>query len=175
MLLNFYPISSPQKLESYCKVYLPLVLQVASTFGLDLTSQEFTGDHLGLQVLSSEEFDEANKLLLTYSTLVNAGVIHNRRNNIYKFNSPITCAGLTIKGIEIFEPKPTADVNKLKPGIEHIAFKVADFETFSQKLSKSSAPIDKTGTDDEGNMFLKTKLVNMIELEFRSNFLGEQK
>ena len=132
------------------------------------------GDHLGLQVLSADEFNQAHELISRFSTLINAGEIHNRRNNIYRFNEPVMSQGISVRGVEIFEPKPNANLRALKPGIEHLAFMVDDFDSYYEQCLNKGVPIDKMLTFDSGSKFFKTKLVNMVEVEFRNDFLGDR-
>lgn len=173
MLSIYYPIKTLQDLIDYLDVYGPLVVNTAKRFGIDLTSSNFMGDHLGLQVLSKEEFDAVDQTLLTYATLVHDTVIHERRNRVYRFAQPIKLAcGISFKGIETFEPKPNADLSKLKPGIEHVAFKVTDFAAHLADCQKREVPIDKIG-EWGPSKFFKTSFVNLVEIEFRTDFLGD--
>lgn len=124
-----------------------------------------------MQVLNAEEFDESSKILSGYATLVHDHIIHDRRNRVYKFESPLEIGVIEIQSIEIFEPKPNADANTLKPGIEHMAFKVNEYDIFFEWFKQQGHPIDKS-SDMDGSKFFKTKLVDMVEIEFRNDFLG---
>jgi predicted metalloenzyme YecM len=170
-LLKFYSIESPQKLQSWLEVYLPLVKQVAKEFQINLEDKKFSADHLGLQVISKQEFDDCDKLLLKYCTLIHNGAIHGRRNRVYQFNEPIRVDDIIIPRIESFEPKPGADARKLRPGIEHIAFKVKNYEKFFSECEANGLPIDKSMVDEEGSKFFKTKFLNCVEIEFRNDYL----
>jgi len=174
-LLKFYFIDSSQKLQSWLEVYLPLVKQVAREFQIKLDDKRFSADHLGLQVISKQEFDNCDELLLKYCALVHDGIIHNRRNRVYQFNNPITSDGILIPRIESFEPKPEADIRKLRPVIEHIAFKVEDYENFFSDCKTNDLPIDKSMADEEGSKFFKTKFLNCVEIEFRNDYLKVSK
>lgn len=131
------------------------------------------GDHLGLQVASPEEFDRVHNILISYSELINAGVIHQRRNNVYKLKNFITAHGIEIQSIEIFEPKPNADVSKLNAGIEHIALKVSNITELEKKLIENDLPISKIVEDGE-NKFIKTTFLNLVEIEFRNEYLWKE-
>lgn len=168
----FYSIDSFSNLSDFCKVYLPLVVFQAKSYGIDLLDGNFVGDHLGLQVVSAEEFDWCHGKILEYSKTIMNGIIHDRRNNVYRFNKKININNIDLIGIEIFEPKPNTDLSKLRVGIEHVAFLVKDFDSFLEKCQKNLIPIDKIKIYDAGKFF-KTKLINNIEIEFRSNFLGK--
>lgn len=174
-LLKFYSVSDPQELKSWLEAYLPLVKRVASEFKLNLDDKIFSADHLGLQVISKQEFDDCDKNLMNYCSLVHDGTIHNRRNRVYQFNSPITVDGTIIPRIESFEPKPDADIRKLRPGIEHIAFKVENYDDFFVDCQRNGLPIDKSMVDDEGSKFFKTKFLNCVEIEFRNDYLKVSK
>ncbi|MDQ5981527.1 MAG: hypothetical protein QG570_276, partial [Patescibacteria group bacterium] len=77
---------------------------------------------------------------------------------------------IEIQSIEIFEPKPTADISKLKPGIEHIAMKVDRFDELEEYFAKNKLPIDKSVQMNDSRFF-KTKFINLVEIEFRNNYL----
>ncbi len=172
MLLPYYPIHSQQQLENYLKVYIPLVFNQLNIYGVDIKAFGITGDHFGLQVLSAEEFDKSDTLLQTYATLVNAGEMHNRRNNIYKLTSFPKINDIEIQSIEMFEPKPDADINKLKPGIEHIALVAQKYDELHKFFIEKQLPIDKSA-DFNGSKFFKTKFVNLVEVEFRNDYLWQ--
>ncbi|MCA9302423.1 hypothetical protein KDA10_03645, partial [candidate division WWE3 bacterium] len=85
-------------------------------------------------------------------------------------NNYIKVGTIEIKSIEIFEPKPDADVTKLKPGIEHISLISPNFDDLHSFFIVNGLPVDKMGID-EVHKFFKTKLINMIEIEFRNDCL----
>lgn len=128
-----------------------------------------------MQITSKEEFNNVSKTLLTYSQLIHDRVIHNRRNRVYQFKETIVIFDISIPRIEIFEPKPGAEIKKLKPGIEHIAFKVDDYKSFINEFKKRNIPIDKEAEYEKGSFFFKTKLIDLVEIEFRNDFLGIKK
>jgi predicted metalloenzyme YecM len=170
MFDNYYSINSLTDLSNYVSVYIPLVESVISSFGLTLKKPGFKGDHLGLQTLSSSEFASVHNKLIKYSTLVHSGVVHNRKNNVYKFNQPIKVGGFEVLSLESFEPKPEADISKLKPGIEHLAVVVKDFDRFYAESLNKGLPVDKY-VKMNGSAFFKTSLINMVEVEFRDDYL----
>lgn len=165
-----YPTHSYQELGEFLENYIADVLKVARQLNIDLKDPRFACDHLGMQVLSADEFDQAHQLLLEFSQMVHNAVIHERRNRFYRFNQPFVIEGISIPKIEIFEPKPEADLAKLRPGIEHIAFLVEDYNSFSTDCKKNNLPIDKE-VDLNGSKFFKTKLIDNIEIEFRNDKL----
>lgn len=170
-LINYYPIENEARLKKFLDFYIPLVLYAAELFSIDLFDKNFAADHLGLQALSAAEFDRADQLISGYSEIIHDEVIHQRRNRVYRFHAPITSNGLSIKGIETFEPKPGADLQRLKPGIEHLALRVEGFEDFYRDLQNRGVQVDKF-VDMDGSKFFKTKLVNLVEIEFRNDYLG---
>jgi len=172
VLVDYYQIKSSKELQAYLDKYIALVKNVAGTFDVNLTEARFKCDHLGMQVLSSDEFDQVSELLSKYSKVTRDNIIHDRRNRIFQFNTAFNIAGIEIPRIEIFEPKPNADSKTLKLGIEHISFKVEDYDEFLSKFEKQGHPIDKKGVFDDGSKFFKTMFVNVVELEFRNDFLG---
>jgi len=173
MLERYYPVHTQEELQTFTQTYVPFVLNQLEVFRIDYLKNRLYGDHLGLQVLSAEEFEAVNKSLLGIAKLVNRGVIHSRRNNIYKFNQFPKFKDIEIQSIEIFEPKPGVDLTKLKPGIEHIAFKAENFDNFLVNLKKNKLPIDKEDTSNS-DKFFKSKLINMVEIEFRNDFLWKK-
>jgi len=171
MLQNYYSIKNRVELSAFFDAYIRLVLNQFKIFNINFTEFGISGDHLGLQVLSSDEFDLVNDYTLGYSTLIHTGEIHNRRNNVYKLNESIVSNGVAIESLEIFEPKANADLSKLKPGFEHIAFKVDRYDDLLLYLHKHNLPIDKERTFKDGSKFFKTKLLNLAEIEFRDDYL----
>lgn len=170
-LTKYYPIESAAKLAEYLETYLPIVVFIAKMFGVNLRSPEMSGDHLGLQVLNNEEFDKADELIKGYARVVHDTVIHERRNRVYQFNDPMGVLDLTFQSIEIFESKPGADLRRLKAGIEHAAFRVDNFDAFFEKIKAVGVSVDKFA-DMNGSKFFKTTLVNLVEIEFRNDYLG---
>ena len=172
-LSNFYPIQSNEILREYLDVYMPLIIFGLKQYGVNLNTSKIHGDHLGLQVLSKDEFDKCHELLLQISDLIHDNIIHNRRNRVYRFKEIPKSNGITIPRIEIFEPKPNADISKLRPGIEHIAFTVDDYDAFANEFKRRDMPIDKEVISDDGYSFLKTIFINGVEIEFGNHELGE--
>ena len=170
-MLN-YPIQSNKELNTFLNSYIDSALSVAKSLNINLQGKIFSGDHLGLQVLSSEEFDKCHNILLEYAKMIHDTIIHKRRNRIYHFKKLLNVKGIIIPKIEIFEPKPNADITKLRPGIEHIAFYVEGYDNFLEECKKNNVPIDKAINID-GSKFFKTELINNIEIEFRNDRLGE--
>ena len=172
MFIRYYFLDFHDKLQSYLDVYFPLVKKVAETFDIDLADSNFSGDHLGVQALSAEEFDMIDKLLASYCTILRKGTIHNRRNNIYRLNKPLFFNDQEILLLEVFEPKPGAEIDKLKPGIEHISFKVDRYDEVLAQFKKAGHPIDKE-VEMDGSKFFKTKFMNLVEIEFRNDSLAD--
>lgn len=170
MFSSYYSLNSFSELQSFTNVYLPLVESMLLKFNIALFEDELKGDHLGVQVLSSDEFDYVDRALSKYSKVTHRGMIHNRRNNVYKLNISLKYKDIEIGLIEIFEPKPEADIKKLKPGIEHVAFEVKNYEDFLNKFKKSEFPIDKE-VELSGSKFFKTAFINLVEVEFRNDSL----
>ncbi|OGG87939.1 hypothetical protein A2592_01785 [Candidatus Kaiserbacteria bacterium RIFOXYD1_FULL_42_15] len=167
-----YPINSIPEINSFLEPYLNSVLTMANKLNINLLDKRFSGDHLGLQVLSKKEFDECHSALLKNSEMIHDAIIHERRNRIYRFKKILSLKGITIPKIEIFEPKPNADISKLRPSIEHIAFYIKDYDSFLKECKNNNVPIDKS-IDTNGSKFFKTKLIDNIEIEFRNDSLGE--
>jgi len=174
MLTNFYPIHSVEELEKYLTPYLKLVLFSLEQYKINLNTANASGDHVGLQVLSSQEFDDCHQILLKNSKLIHDDIIHDRRNRIYRFHAAPHSSDITIPRIEIFEPKPGVDIRKLRAGIEHVAFTIGNYDEFLSRCQKSNIPIDKINNIN-GSKFFKTRFINGVEIEFRNDFLGEKK
>lgn len=162
-----YPIESPEQLRSFLQQYLPTVIKAGRQLILDL--REYMPDHLGLQVMNGAEFDEVDKSILRYATLIRDDIIHNRRNRVYRFNKPVGAKNMYFPGIEIFEPKPAVVPATLRPGIEHAAYVVKDLNKIETRL-KEGGPIAKDATYSLGR-FIKTKLIDGVEIEFREKSL----
>lgn len=170
-LAKYYPPIKLSELYKYMEVFLPLVIYTQGLFGIDAQKFEIEGDHIGVQVLSPEGFDQMHESILKYAKLKKEGIIHNRRNNIYVFNETFKVGDFSFKGLEIFEPKPGADISKLKAGVEHVSFYSPKFEELYNFVIEQKIPIDKYIVDERGEKFFKTKLLNMIEIEYRNTFL----
>ena len=170
-LVDFYCIHNRDNLFRYTRIYWQLVSFYLDKYQIN-DSFDFRGDHLGLQVLSVEEFDQCHEIFLEYSSLINKDIIHQRRNNIYKFNMPLKLDNISIPKIEIFEPKPDANLGKLRPGIEHISLKVNNYQKLLQVSRDKGVPIDKA-KEINGSRFFKTQFINGVEIEFRNDGLGE--
>lgn len=174
MLVKYYFLESREKLQTYISRYYELLKLIQDQFGISVQKYHLQGDHVGVQALSAQEFDAIDQILKTYCKLKNAGIIHNRRNNIYVFNEPLDLGEIKIRGIEIFEPKPDAIIKKLKPGIEHIAFYTPNFDELYDYAIANNIPVDKCVADNRSKFF-KTQLINMIEIEYRNDFLDDVK
>ena len=172
MLDKYYPIHSTSDLREFFKSYVPLIKYNLSDFDIAVEKFGIFGDHLGLQVLSKDEFDTVHNLLSKYTEVIREGIIHERRNNTYKLNEFITVDGIELQSIEMFEPKPDADVSKLKPGFEHIAMKVQKYDELKDFFERNQLPIDKA-VEYGGSRFFKTKFVNLVEIEFRDGYLWQ--
>ena len=169
--LQNYLIKDREQLENYINTYITKTIAVGNNLGINLHEKRFLGDHVGLQVLDAKEFDTVSDVLKGYSSLIHDTVIHNRRNRIFEFNQTLETDGISIPRIEIFEPKPNADLKKLRPGIEHIAFKVGDYGDFLAECQNRGIAIDKI-IEYNGSKFFKTAIVDGIEIEFRNDLLG---
>ncbi len=174
MLEQYYFLDTAEKLKTYISKYYELVKLTQEQFGISAQKYHLQGDHIGVQALSATEFNTIDQMLKTYCKLKHAGIIHSRRNNIYVFNTPLDLGEITLRGIEIFEPKPDAIIKKLKPGIEHIAFYTPKFDELYDHATANNIPIDKCVAEN-GSKFFKTQLINMIEIEYRNDFLDEIK
>ena len=167
---NLYPINTIEQVQAFADAYVPLVLHQLKLFQIDLAEFGIKGDHLGLQVLSAEEFDNAHALIATYAQTIRQGEVHNRRNNTYKFNEVITSHGLELQSIEIFEPKPDAIIEKLKAGFEHIALYVQEYDALLNFSQQFELPVGKS-LDFNGSRAFKSKFLNLVEIEFREDYL----
>lgn len=169
-VFQYYPVKNPELLRRYLSVYMPLVTEECQKLGIDVRQKRFQADHLGLQVLNSEEFDRASKALLAFSAIVKDEPIQHRRNQVFRFAVPVEEQGFRLPGIEIFEPKPGEETAKLRAGIEHVAFVVYDYQGFLAELVARGVPIAKKADYGSGEFF-KTVFLNGVEVEFRSSFL----
>jgi predicted metalloenzyme YecM len=170
MYNKFYQVDTRTKLQDFFTTYLQLVKLSLVQFDISKDTFKLEVDHLGLQVVSKEEFDLVHGSLSTYCNVVNTGIIHGRRNNIYKLNDPIEQGGFELSYVEIFEPKADADTYKLKLGIEHISFYSGKFDDLLNHFQTHRLPIAKQ-VDMHGSKFLKTTFINLVEVEFRNDFL----
>lgn len=155
-------------LIKFTNVYTQLVHQELIRLGLD--NQELIPDHNGAFVGSKEEFDSTSEQLLTFSTLIKEITLHNRRVRVFKLNNPLPGV-YKVPKIEIFEPKPEADLKKERFGIEHIAFRVKDFKGLLSQINPDL--LAKQGEVGKSK-FAKTKTFNLVEIEFRNDSLGEE-
>ncbi len=171
-LPHYYPVNNSDELRRYLSVYLPLVIEECRRFSIDVRQKRFQADHLGLQVLNSEEFDHVSTSLLAFSTIVKDEPIQHRRNQVFRFAVPVEEQGFQLSGIEIFEPKPGESLSKLRAGVEHIAFVVHDYEDFLSEVAARGIPIAKKADYGSGEFF-KTVFLNGVEVEFRSSFLTQ--
>ncbi len=158
-----------ESLETFNIAYGELINSVLTP--LDIPSKELTPDHLGVLTHSSEEFENLTKTLLQYSTQIKEIVLHERRVRVFKLNSPLS-GRYKVPKIEIFEPKPNIDITKLRFGVEHIAFQVKNFDEYIS-ITKGKVGIIKEGTVGNSK-FAKTEILNTVEIEFRSDALGEE-
>lgn len=172
MLEKYYPIHSVDELEEFLLSYMPLIRNQLSIFDISLSKFGISIDHLGLQVISKNEFDLVHKSIVEYAEVIKEGIIHERRNNTYKLNEFIKHDNIELQSIEMFEPKPNADISKLKPGFEHIAMKVDRFDELQTYFIENNLPIDKS-VEYGGARFFKTKFVNLVEIEFRDGYLWQ--
>ncbi len=170
MYKEFYQLNTRHELNEFFAAYLPLVQLALKQFGVSKDRFQLEIDHLGIQVSSGQEFDLVHNSLFTYSTVVNSGIIHGRRNNLYRLNEPIEIDGLILPYLEIFEPKADADVYRLKLGIEHISYYSSRFDELLTHFVENRVPIAKQ-VDMHGSKFLKTVFMNLVEIEFRNDFL----
>jgi predicted metalloenzyme YecM len=158
-------LTSANSLQAFLVGYVRDVQRVWQHHGLDI--QDITqGDHIGFQVLSSRDFDTAHVLLSDYSRLTMDHVIHQRRNRGYCFDSPLITEYLNFRGIEIFEPKPNAIIEGLRPGVEHIAVLVEDYESSKSMIQSHGLEIAKEADYGAGRFF-KIKPIGNVEVEYR--------
>ncbi|HCC67715.1 TPA: hypothetical protein DEP90_00675 [Patescibacteria group bacterium] len=161
-------ISKKEDLQKLVNSYEMKVLSVLDSFNL---KTHLLCDHLGYLLHNSEEFDKVSKAMLEYSVLIKEVILHGRRIRVFKLKESLT-GKFNIPKIEIFEPKQGLDPSELRYGIEHIAFTVKDWEEFILK-DRERLPIVKEGS--VGNsLFMKTEIINTIEIEFRNDRLGEE-
>ncbi len=137
----------------------------------NIPQTEIVCDHLGCLFHNSEEFDAVTNIIKVYSREIKSIELHNRRVKVFELNEPINGLYLLPK-IEIFEPKPNADPKTLRYGVEHISFYIPNWENFI-KTYKERLPIAKEGSVNT-SIFIKTEIINTIEIEFRSDRLGEE-
>lgn len=171
MIFTSYSLVSYTALQDYLKLYIPLVLHVAKQYEIDLLSVPFECDHIGYQSIGKEDYENCITKLLGFATKISEITLHDRRVAKFKFMEPIKIDKLVIPGIEIFEPKPGADIAKLKAGIEHIAFvNTEDFRAFYDNTLKNNVPVEKYVAGDDSTFF-KTKFIDLVEIEFRNRRL----
>lgn len=158
-----------ESIQAFLTSYVPTVDYVLQVYNINLPLE---ADHLGCLFHSSQEFDQISELISTYSEQIKEIILSGRRVRVFKLNTPIHAGKYTISKLEIFEPKPGADLATLRYGIEHISFYVKDWENF-QKNTKPLLPIAKEGSVNT-SFFVKTEILNTVEIEFRSDRLGEE-
>lgn len=157
-----------ENIQDFVDSYFKSVLFMLSTYNIPF--EDVVCDHIGCLLHNSIEFDAVTNELNTYTKLIKSIELHNRRVKVFQLNDPIN-SGFLLPKIEIFEPKPDADFKQLRFGIEHIAFYVWDWDSFKSKY-QSKLPIIKEGSVDK-SLFMKTEVLNTIEIEFRNDRLGE--
>lgn len=157
-----------ENIQNFVDSYFETVSSILKIYGVH--TDDILCDHIGGLSHSKQEFEEITKVLSSYTKLIKETELHNRRIRIFKFDQPII-SKLILPKIEIFEPKPDADIKQLRFGIEHIAFYVKSWDDFKQKYT-SKLPIIKEGSVDK-SLFMKTEVLNTIEIEFRNDKLGE--
>lgn len=173
MMNKYYSLKNITELNEYLQVYIPLVNLFLKHYSLDLKQYNLLVDHIGVQMLNSDDFDQITEQLNTYSTLIKVKEIHNRRNGIFKLNTEFIVNGLLIPSIEIFEPKPDFPPSQLRLGIEHIAFYTdsISYDSLLAYFKQNQLPIDKEGEFSKGSKFFKTTFINGVEIEFRNDQL----
>ncbi len=172
MFYPLYPISNRSKLVNYLNSYITLVCEVATYYDIDLKSSEFQCDHIGIQMTGADDFDRASELLSKYSTILSTNVIHERRNRVFELHEEVAVEGIVLPKVELFEPKPGVPLKALKLGVEHIAFYTCEYDALLQKLADHPEWVDKSLEFEDGSKFFKTKLINLVEIEFRNDRLG---
>lgn len=158
-----------ESLENFNLAYGELINSVLTT--LNISSEELIPDHLGILLHSSSEFEDISQQLLQYSIQIKEIVLHERRVRVFKLNSPLS-GRYNIPKIEIFEPKPNIDITKLRFGVEHIAFQVKNFDEYIFSTKRKVGIIKEGSVGD--SKFAKTEILNTVEIEFRSDALGEE-
>jgi len=167
--MDKYYLGNLQELEEYCNLYFPLVINYSKAIlGIDLKRDTFEGDHLGIQTSSYEEYTYYYKLLSSYMSHNFTNELHGRKVSIFAFRDKFVSNGITLNGIEIFEPKPDTDLSKIKLGIEHISIIAKEYEKTFENTPKEF--INKSAEYPEGRFF-KTKFTNLVEIEFRDRSL----
>ena len=154
--MDKYYLGNLRELEEYCNLYFPLIINYSrSILGIDLKKDPFEGDHLGIQTSSADEYTKYYDL-------------HSRKVSIFSFKDQFLSNGISLNGIEIFEPKPDTDISNLKLGVEHISIISKDYEKTFEDIPKEY--ISKSAEYPEGRFF-KTKFTNLVEIEFRDRSL----
>ena len=174
---QYFSLGTFEELKALAGGYLPLVRVVLGSFGIDTEKEKLVGDHFGVIVTTPEDFDACDKSILGYSELIHSGLVKERRNNIYKFKEPISAGGIVIPKIEIFEYTPKENDRFLKYGLDHVCFKVEDFDIFLAREQEKGIPIERIilGDYGHGGKFFKTKTISNVMIEFRNDALGEWK
>ena len=167
--MDKYYLGNLQELEEYCKLYFPLVINYSrSILGIDFKKGAFEGDHLGIQTPSHDEYSHYCNILSSYMSHNFTNDLHGRKVSIFSFKDRFISNGITLNGVEIFEPKPNVDITKIKLGIEHISIITKEYEKTLSNISKEY--INKSAEYPEGRFF-KTKFINLVEIEFRDRSL----
>lgn len=163
-MINIY---TKGNLQSFYTSYAKSVKFILDDYGIS----EVIPDHLGCLTHSKEEFEEATLELLKSAKQIKEIELHGRRVRVFKFEEPLN-SDFPMPKIEIFEPKPDAELKNLRFGIEHIGFYVKNFDEFLNNF-ESKLPVAKKGQVNS-SFFLKTETLNTVEIEFRSDKLGEE-
>ncbi len=167
--MDKYYLGNLRELEEYCNLYFPLIINYSrSILGIDLKKDPFEGDHLGIQTSSADEYTKYYEHLSSYMTHNFTNDLHSRKVSIFSFKDQFLSNGISLNGIEIFEPKPDTDISNLKLGVEHISIISKDYEKTFEDIPKEY--ISKSAEYPEGRFF-KTKFTNLVEIEFRDRSL----
>lgn len=130
------------------------------------------GDHIGALPRDSEEFEQISEKLSTFSTLLAERIVHDRRIHIFKLNTPLEANDIVMPKVEIFEPKQDDDIKKLRIGFEHISFYVPQYDQLISQFKKNHTFIKEITVNS--SRIAKTEILNLVEIEFRSDMLGEE-
>lgn len=170
--VDIYGITTWRTLARCASRYMRLALTVALLEGVDLTSARFAGDHLGLQARSAREFDDVVRTVGAYALPVRRESIDGRRNCVLRLRRPLRGGGWEMPLVEVFEPKLREAPRDLRPGIEHCAFVVSDYEQWLRDWPGRRELVAKR-RDSATRVFVKTWIINGIELELRPVSLGK--
>ena len=117
-----------ENIQRFVDSYFKSVLFMLNTYNIPF--EDVVCDHIGCLLHDSIEFDEVTSELNTYTKLIKSIELHNRRVKVFQLDDPIN-SEFVLPKIEIFEPKPEADLKQLRFGIEHVAFYVKDWDIFN--------------------------------------------